>query len=1062
MTTATEVLESEQTFRPHPRRISWKGATALALGGSNQSIFLIGGAGGLLASQGSMAVPLLMVGLLLSYMATPGWIELSCMFPNRVGGIAATCAEAFRPYSAVLANLTGVCYWWGWVPTCGLTAIFSASAIQQWYLPHVSIRWLATLLVLAFTGLNMCGLRWAVRAAVPIAIIAATLALGTSLIPILTGHVDWRQASSFHLISPFHGTFGKFTSAMAGIYLVGFGAPAFEAAACHIGEMRNPASDQPKAMWTSGALASIYFVIIPVVWLGVFGETALQGDLFTLLGPTFAPLFGSFAKAAGIWFIAFNMFAGTIQPLSGASRTLSQLSEDGLLPRTFGYRHPKTDAPMVAIAVTAGASIAFLAFGDPTSVVAAANLTYLIGIALPSVAVYILRRNEPLRERPYRAHRWSINLGVLAAVGWLAATVFGFESYGLPFIIFGLGLAYSGSLLYAWRKSADHRRAGTRGPKRSIHLKLTGAMLLVISLDSVGYLVAVSHVPTDNVALVAILKDVFVAVALLTISVGLVLPGMIAHTATEVTGAARNLADGTLLDLTLAMEALAAGNLRDARANIEVREISVRSRDEFGELARSFNVVQHEAARTAVALDAAASELGRYREGLEQLVDERTEELSAALDRLSEAQRRRRELLDRMRELTTRIGVSSGAPADLGAAVRDTIGALGETLGVDEVMVQLADRTGRLEAVGTLWRRSGEHSTIVFERIPESFTDMLQGVATRHEELIISDVAQVLSSLDPAVQEQVQRGRVGGLFVCPIFRSDDVLLGVFALTRQGTAHHWTEDDVALVETVAADFGRAVVSAKLIEDQQNLVLELQDLDRTRSEMLSTFSHELRTPLASIRAYVELLREGEVETFGGSERMLEVIERNTLRLTALIEDVLTLSHLNAEVMEVELHHLDLDPLLVSVEEALLPSVDAKGVHLDFEVRSAPAQVLGDERQLERMAFNLISNAIKFTPRGGTVQVLATSEGTDVVLTVTDTGIGIPAEEQGKIFSRFYRGSNATRDVIPGTGLGLAITEAIVRHHGGSIGIESEVGKGTTVAVRLPVATTTEPAT
>ena len=84
-----------------------------------------------------MAVPLLAVGLLLSYMATPGWIELSCMFPNRVGGIAATCAEAFRPYSAVLANLTGVCYWWGWVPTCGLTAIFSAEAIHQWYLPHV-------------------------------------------------------------------------------------------------------------------------------------------------------------------------------------------------------------------------------------------------------------------------------------------------------------------------------------------------------------------------------------------------------------------------------------------------------------------------------------------------------------------------------------------------------------------------------------------------------------------------------------------------------------------------------------------------------------------------------------------------------------------------------------------------------------------------------------------------------------------------------------------------------------------------------------------------------------
>jgi len=148
--------------QPHPRRISWIGASALALGGSNQSIFLIGA---LLAAQGSAAIPLLAVGLLLSYMATPGWIELSCMFPNRVGGIAATCAEAFRPYSSVLSNLTGVCYWWGWVPTCGLTAIFSANAIHEWYLPSVPVKLLATGLVLVFMGVNLCGLRWAVCSA---------------------------------------------------------------------------------------------------------------------------------------------------------------------------------------------------------------------------------------------------------------------------------------------------------------------------------------------------------------------------------------------------------------------------------------------------------------------------------------------------------------------------------------------------------------------------------------------------------------------------------------------------------------------------------------------------------------------------------------------------------------------------------------------------------------------------------------------------------------------------------------------------------------------------------
>src|SRR5258708_28074498 len=109
----------------HPRRIGWFGTVSLAMGGSNQSLFLLGA---LVVSQGTAAVPLLVVGLLLSWAAAFGWTELVLMWPNRVGGIAATCAEAFRPYSARLANLTGVCYWWGWVPTCGLTAILSASA----------------------------------------------------------------------------------------------------------------------------------------------------------------------------------------------------------------------------------------------------------------------------------------------------------------------------------------------------------------------------------------------------------------------------------------------------------------------------------------------------------------------------------------------------------------------------------------------------------------------------------------------------------------------------------------------------------------------------------------------------------------------------------------------------------------------------------------------------------------------------------------------------------------------------------------------------------------------
>src|SRR3954454_16041082 len=149
----------------HPRTISWLGTSALAMGGSNQMVFLVAA---LVAAHGSGAVPILIVGLLLSWAAAPGWTELVLMWPERVGGIAANCAEAFKPYSPVLANLTGVCYWWGWIPTCGFTAILSATAIHSWYLPQLPIPVGASIIVLAFTVLNLFGIKLVSRFAVAI------------------------------------------------------------------------------------------------------------------------------------------------------------------------------------------------------------------------------------------------------------------------------------------------------------------------------------------------------------------------------------------------------------------------------------------------------------------------------------------------------------------------------------------------------------------------------------------------------------------------------------------------------------------------------------------------------------------------------------------------------------------------------------------------------------------------------------------------------------------------------------------------------------------------------
>ena len=602
----------------HPRRIGWIGTVALAMGGSNQCLFLITAlfvGQGDISGQGSAAVPLLLVGLLLSYAAAPGWTELVLMSPDRVGGIASACTAAFRPYSPILSALTGVCYWWGWVPTCGITAIMSATALQAWCLPSVPVPLIACAIVVAFTAVNLCGVAWVARLAVPFAAASATLAFVSALAPILSGTVDWTRAFDFHLTLPFPGWFGAVTSLMAGLYLIGFGAPAFEAAACHVGETVDPVRNVPRAMVASGLMAAVYFAVLPVVWLGGLGPAALGRDLVDVLGPTFAPVFGGLAKSAVIGFLTFNMFHGTLQPLAGAARTLAQISEDGLAPRFLAWRL-STDAPWAATLLTAAFAILFLLIGDPIWLIAAANFTYLIGIGLPSVAVWLLRRDAPEAERPYRAPRHCIGLGLAAAAAWGLSALLGFEQFGLPTIITGLLMAHSGAALYGWRMFEDRRRSGGAGFGQSLHLKLTGAMVLVLTLDAAGYILAVGALPPEDGVFMTALADIFVVVAMLTISVGLVLPGMIAHSANQVSAAAQRLAAGTVRDFVRAMEALGDGRLDEAHASIDIVPVVIHTRDELGSMARSFNALQSAIRQAALGLERARDGLSQSRQAL--------------------------------------------------------------------------------------------------------------------------------------------------------------------------------------------------------------------------------------------------------------------------------------------------------------------------------------------------------------------------------------------------------------------------------------------------------------
>ncbi len=274
------------------------------------------------------------------------------------------------------------------------------------------------------------------------------------------------------------------------------------------------------------------------------------------------------------------------------------------------------------------------------------------------------------------------------------------------------------------------------------------------------------------------------------------------------------------------------------------------------------------------------------------------------------------------------------------------------------------------------------------------------------------------------------------------------------VTRQLNAHNERLHELAeerrkLFEAERAARTEAESVQRLLSEQND---RLRELDRLKDEFVSLVSHELRTPLTSIRGYVELLLDDGETLSADQRRFLEIVDRNSSRLLELVGDLLFLAQIEAGKLAIEIGTVDLNRVVEECVETSSPAAGARAIELTARLAPLP-RIQGDQARLAQVLDNLVSNAIKFTPRGGRVEVRLSQENGSAVLEVEDSGLGIPEAEQAQLFERFFRSSTATAQAIPGTGLGLTITKAIVDRHGGLIEVESAKDLGTTVRVRLP---------
>lgn len=230
-----------------------------------------------------------------------------------------------------------------------------------------------------------------------------------------------------------------------------------------------------------------------------------------------------------------------------------------------------------------------------------------------------------------------------------------------------------------------------------------------------------------------------------------------------------------------------------------------------------------------------------------------------------------------------------------------------------------------------------------------------------------------------------------------------------------------------------------------------ITKLKQLENIRKDFVANVSHELKTPVTAIKGYAETLLDGAIDDRENASKFVEIIKKQADRLSELIDDLLTLSRIESGDIVIEKKDIAIEEIVQSVFEIFVERAQKKGIKLDKEINKK-AIINADRNKIMQILINLVDNAIKFTEEGS-VKISFNMENEDFVLSVKDTGIGIPKEHLPRIGERFYRVDRARSRQLGGTGLGLAIVKHLVIAHGWDLKIDSEIGKGTEIKIIIP---------